>query len=62
MGGGEPISCRKGGEGESERELSEGDEEKRKARGLSSYRRRIELRFLSNSEDRTNLKGAGSRR
>lgn len=30
---------------------------KRKTRELSSYRRRIELRFLSNSEDRTNLKG-----
>ena len=34
----------------------------KKRRGLSSYWRRIELRFLSNSEDRTNLKSAGSRR
>lgn len=37
-------------------------EKKRERRGLSSYWRRIELRFLSNSEDRTNLKSAGSRR
>lgn len=37
-------------------------EGEKKRRGLSSYWRRIELRFLSNSEDRTNLKSAGSRR
>lgn len=35
---------------------------RRRKKRLSSYWRRIELRFLSNSEDRTNLKSAGSRR
>lgn len=38
-----------------------GARRRKKRRGLSSYWRRIELRFLSNSEDRTNLKSAGSR-
>lgn len=46
------------------RERRRDDEKKgrKERRGLPSYRRRIELRFLSNSEDRANLKGAGSRR
>lgn len=56
-GGGEPISCEGKDEGEGSRSTKT-----KKSRGLSSYWRRIELRFLSNSEDRTNLKSAGSRR
>lgn len=58
-----PIPCRKRTRTGSRRaRKKKKGKEKEKGHGLSSYRRRIELRFLSNSGDRTNLKSAGSRR
>jgi len=63
---GEPISCRERGEerlGARREDEEEAEEEgkKRSAPAVFLHRRRIELRFLSNSEDRTNLKGTGGR-
>lgn len=57
-GGGKPISCRK----RTRVDTPGVGRRKKEGAGLSSYWRRIELRFLSNSEDRTNLKSTGSRR